>query len=1178
MEEMKQGISETGEGGVREEDKGRLIDHILGRVLDGISGRDSRDLVGIDPKRSIFSGVLYPPRDLHTSQAPAGTALGVDFRVRPNDANQVIQVTVRPRWSHYFAVFPSYESVYEENASGSVAPNIDPREDGDDTGIQQENKPTSIVLPVVWRRMNAQCHSVVTPVLFGTSGSASVGRAVLNNAVQNASRAIADDPDRWRHIGPAGHQERGLKDEPGALRSPETYASALASKAHVAVELPAWSVDLQVEYEPDMTDTSCQRIRVLLANTSPDVDWTKGDPRLLEPCLFDAGLEIEVEGAVVVPFDFLLAPHDYRHKPAMVAKGVNCSVSARPCDNGQCSLSTETLPVFRQPLYRTRAELDVPFNALRTDTCIATLDKLANEMREHIAGWNEFLETTAQTTLSAEEQASCREDRDHFSLEIEQFCLGREALLQDERLKTAFQLMNYTFERLSKRSGGRIRAWRLFQIGFIVSQLPALAYREISENDTSDYAERLRTTAQEVGVLWFPTGGGKTEAYLGLIATALLFDRLRGKLRGICTWMRFPLRMLSLQQLERLAKVVAELNVVRAETAELGVGDPFAMGYYAGQANTPNRISEIDMQRYEQNAGMRDKVLLLRRCPFCEERVEISPRRSDWRLSHVCTNTECFSNVSASLGAYTGSLPVCIVDQEIYRYLPSVLVGTVDKLAIAGYSKYFVHLVNGAVQRCPNHGYTSYNECIEHWNGCQAKKRDLEVISRMKDPGPSLLVQDELHLLREELGVFDAHYEGLLNYLGEQAYRPAKVLAATATIEAYDTQAFQLYLRHARRFPQPSWELGESFYATSQPATERRLYVGLLAHTRAVEDPSLRLLGLYHAEVRRLLKAPREAAVIMERADLSNVEVISTLHLYDLSLCYVGRKAVGGSILDKLGRAEKLLATEDLGSLNAEFLTGENTTEQVGSALERIEREQAETGEARLDVLIATNLISHGVDLERINMMAMCGMPSHYAEYVQATSRAARAHPGIVFTCFKGRDPRETSQYEFFSAMHENLDRLIEAVAINRFATLAPDKTVPGLLAALLLSHFSPRLFGSAIGKPLDYIPTLQIALGMKPGNSTTQASSISKDDFFTALQTIIGVDRVRAPASSAQVLNAREQVEEALSNQMGAIARSQDDRLYDAIQILTSFRDVDEGIPFGSLDSASIVSRLGSR
>jgi hypothetical protein len=162
--------------------------------------------------------------------------------------------------------------------------------------------------------------------------------------------------------------------------------------------------------------------------------------------------------------------------------------------------------------------------------------------------------------------------------------------------------------------------------------------------------------------------------------------------------------------------------------------------------------------------------------------------------------------------------------------------------------------------------------------------------------------------------------------------------------------------------------------------------------------------------------------------------------------------------------------------------------------------------------------------------------------------------------------------------MHEHMERLIEAVAVNRFASFAPRKTVPGLLSALLLCDYSPRLFGSQISKPLDHIPTLQIALGLKAGTTSTVSGCVNPKEIQNTIEEIIGVDKVRPPASVAQIDNVKGRVAEAFEDQMGAIGRSMEAKLAETLKPITSFRDVDEGIDFGSKDSAMIVGRLRAK
>jgi hypothetical protein len=1183
-------------GQITETDKQLLIEYLIDLTTARIAGRDGRDLFDVFPSRTIFAGVLQMPRDsqiqaaqsgIVTRDAPVGTSLGLDFRIRPTAQNGAIRLQVKPRWSVYYPVFPSFEETASANQvapaaeelpsseiEGSESDTEDPNGRSDTQTTESKAKPNSVVIPRKWRRKDIRMEALLINLAKGhTSPFSEVGTVEIEKAFVDTKRQISEDAEIWKHLGDPEKCERALSS-PTALNSKESYGKAVA-RLGKKVSLPPWSAQIVVESSPDPDDKDVMRVQILLANTTPEKP-NAPDAGLEERSLFDAALEVQFENATIVPFDFWLAPKDYRTNPKLPAKGINCVAL---WDEKERILRTEALPVYRQPLYRSRRDVEIGFDLLESGDIISELEGLAKQMDRYLQDWNDFLAQEALSRFDKKGIEACSTDRNQFRIEIDRFRLGIETLKRDSRLERSFRFMNHVFGHLALKSGGRVRAWRLFQIGFIVSQLPALAVRELQASDNDEYAQSLRAALDEVAVLWFPTGGGKTEAYLGLIATALIYDRLRAKLRGVCAWMRFPLRMLSLQQMERLARVIAALNEFRSQEPSLNIGDPFAIGYYVGDANTPNSLSEEEMKRYEYNKSLREEARLLRKCPFCGSQIEIKPLRDRWRLAHVCINSSCFSNQSDSLGIYKGSLPVCIVDNEIYRYLPAVLVGTVDKLAIIARNRYFAHLVRGARQQCPRHGYTSYDECIERWSGCQNANKNLSKLSPSRDPGISLLIQDELHLLRAELGVFNGHYEGLLRYLGERSHLRPKILAATATIEAYDTQAFHIYLSKSRRYPQPSWKQGESFYATSKPEKNRRHYVGILAHTRAIEEAALRAVTVYQREIRQLIANPRKAAEIMRRPDLNDSQILATLRLYDLSLCYVNRKSTGGSLVDKLGQVERSFEAEKLGTLKSQLLTGDQTIDEIGSTLDRIERELDETGEPRLSAVAATSLISHGVDLERINMMVVCGMPSHYAEYVQCSSRAARSHPGVVFVCFKARDPRETSQFEFFPAMHEHMDRLIEAVAVNRFASFAPRKTVPGLLAGLLLCDLTPDLYGTRITKPLDHVPTLQVALGRAPApKKGTEPNCVQESYLREAIDRVIGVDIVRPPASSAQIENLRKQVHEVIDEQFGAIGRSIENQLKVVLDPITSFRDVDEGVDFGSIDSANFVTRLRAR
>jgi len=228
----------------------------------------------------------------------------------------------------------------------------------------------------------------------------------------------------------------------------------------------------------------------------------------------------------------------------------------------------------------------------------------------YLTEWDDYLRIKAAMELDAEQIKACYKDRHNFAEEVKSFKLGVQTLQNDANLHRSFQLMNRVFRENGQQRKPPINSWRLFQLAFMVIQLPTIAAREHDLARSDEYTQALKKALERVDVLWFPTGGGKTEAYLGLITTALFYDRLRGKNRGISAWMRFPLRMLSLQQLDRLARVLARAEMIRSMERDLRSvgGDPFAIGYYVGAGNTPNRLVEADLPKSSADEKSWDEV------------------------------------------------------------------------------------------------------------------------------------------------------------------------------------------------------------------------------------------------------------------------------------------------------------------------------------------------------------------------------------------------------------------------------------------------------------------------------------------------------------------------------------------------------------------------------------------
>ncbi len=1148
------------------------------------------------------------------SRANSESAMSMDFQICIPEGVERFVMRIVPHLSVYYAAFPTWievqagldqstieEELIEEATAEDDTDEVDDPENQEaepdaellkntvDRSIPhqiaeavarsiektEKKQGDSLVLPRKFRRRQVEMPPIeitLSPQIMNPP--LEIRDPFISTLSDVRTAILEEDPAVWRHLGKPADGSRELHGV-DLLTNDETYQKALRVAAQGEVALPAWRAYLSISGEQSLLNSSGDnkqvlRINVALVNATPSIPRAEHRRAQLEECaLFDCGFTLEVEECELVPFEFQGTAKDYRYDRLFPAIGNNCIALAAEEGVGQ-RLYTETVPLYQQLWYRTRNDIPVAFADLddsSTSNPLEILSEVGNRMAAYLTEWDEYLRAQSLTDLDSEQRKACSEDRENFAEEVARFMLGVEVLQKDTNLFRAFRLMNRVFRANGEQRTSPIVSWRLFQVAFMVIQLPTLAAREYDLESGEEYAHALRTALQQVDVLWFPTGGGKTEAYLGLITTALFYDRLRGKNRGVSAWMRFPLRMLSLQQLERLARVVARAEVIRASERDLRSlgGDPFAIGYYVGAGNTPNRLREGDLPVGSTTERSWERQQIIRYCPFCSDSVGMKFERKQWRLIHFCHNPQCYSNTSESLGDLRGSLPIYVVDHEIYRYRPSVLVGTVDKLAVLGFQKNFAHLISAVTQRCPLHGYTSFGQCIEGGDGpCKITPRDLERLQPDKDPVPAFLIQDELHLLKEELGTFNAHYEGFLQYIADkQGQKPSKILAATATIEAYETQIYHLYLKDAKRFPQPSWRAGESFYATSTPRVYRRFYGGLLTHQRSPENASLRALEIYHGEIQRMRNFPDEALAELGFENVTQDEFLDFLRLYDLSLTYVNRKATGGNISYGL---YQIVSPRLPHLLTAEMLTGDNTMTEVGQVIERIEKERYEVAGERLDALIATSLISHGVDLERINFLCMVGMPSKFAEYIQASSRAARNHVGLVFVCFKKSDLRERSQYHYFLPNHQYLDRLVEPVSINRFSSYAAQRTVPGLIVGMLLSYYSRVLFNARrISKPLD---------NMRQLHEMIKNGVISMEQLLEDLEHIIGTEDPKLGDLPRRYLV--EGITQALQTNWDQIQRSLDSQLRDAIHPMLSFRDVDETLDFVA-DGASgvFVERL---
>lgn len=1030
----------------------------------------------VSATQSSAPGAQRPVEAIRNTSAPP--VLALDFRVRVSPGSTTVPLVISCGFALYFEDIATYDQhVSYLRGEGS--------EDSEEV-LHQRASRTGEVLGV-WRRHDVSVDgiAVAIPLNSGTGpGAGALGHApdvpptgpqatepsqdlasgsrtgltpaqgALDQAVgkaieQHFARSEARRPLLPASGGKSGRRRRNTLPA-AAMADEETFRSHLAQALDHEATPVAPRLVLTAHAQP--LDGDDYLVRVSLHNTTPadESDWQ-------DLSAYDCRLSVEPgQTARIVRQRFRLAPHDYRFadEAEVVGRGTGCA--AVPHGGG---LRSETLPVHAQ---QTLVPRDDQVRAPRWRELADNPTPLLDSVEVAMARYQRQFKAACREAEGLAHHDDIRADLAAFEDETRRFGLGRECLELDERLAQAFRLANEVFARVNEHRP--YDSWRLFQLVYLVTHLPALAARE--HRDRAD----LRAELDHTDVLWFPAGGGKTEAYLGLILTALFYDRLRGKHAGVSAWLRFPLRMLSVQQLDRTLRLLAVAETLRCEQ-RIGAADddPFALGYLAGGDSTPNDLAyekawwrgwqaEAEAARAGSFADDHKSDRLVITCPFCDrDAVSLELDTERMRLMHRCT-------------ACAKALPLYVVDSDIYRTLPSVVVSTVDKLTGHSWFPEFTAFQHGPRYVCERHGYFSFPRqggCPAGPDRCTVPPGGHPVARPLHDPVPALTVQDEMHLLKEELGAFNAHYEGLIAELqsGAGTGLPSKVLGASATIEQYQDQLRQLYGRKPRAFPSPGWQLGKSFYVTTTPDI-RRIHLGVLPHRRHKTDVAAIVQAELIREVARLQEdpAPLTALLAAHGLPLSEDGVRALLFPYEVSLAYVNSKQHGAQLDEELGLLSDDMAATGFDRVQRVVLTGDVPVPELAASIARIQREGPSTprGE-RLRALVGTSVLSHGVDLERLNLMVLAGMTPTVADYIQVTARAGRTHTGLVVTVHETRARRERSLFAHFHSHHRFLDRMVTPVPVNKYAFFAAQKTLPGVALALLHDAARRPEFGAPV-------------------------------------------------------------------------------------------------------------------
>ncbi len=839
---------------------------------------------------------------------------------------------------------------------------------------------------------------------------------------------LKDEDGIWRKSAPVA-ETIDVSLKPSTDHREEVFGALELERATTrTVGAEGFRPEVRTEIVPQPGEPA--ELVITLVNATPEQVAGLSDTNLFE-------CSLRVEGLSVEPYILEALPDSFRYDRRIPAYGINCGVkSPKP---GIYQTTDRVSADKNRPQYWSGSSPipDLAFEILSRDPISSSRELYAAlaEWGESAWGGKSLDERQRTQGWTSEMRSQAETEAARFGEELARLRHGIELLESDAILNRAFRLAN---RGMAYSAAGKYTGWRPFQFAFLLSNLSSIVAAS-DENETVD-------------IVWFATGGGKTETYLGLIITAALYDRLTGKSSGVTAWSRFPLRMLSLQQTQRFADAVAGAERVRREE---GIpGDPFSVGFLVGQGATPNAIKP-DPPRTDpadpDDPNMPARFQVLSKCPFChQESIEMVFDRRAWKLEHRCTNPACSWGGEA--------LPFYVVDEEIYRFLPTVVVGTLDKAASIAMQAAMRGLVGAPAGKCSvdGHGYT-YAPRSSRPHGCLVAGCRAAPVGLEQAPerfGPTYRLQDELHLLRDSLGAVDSHYEALYDDLQESiGGRRPKILASSATLSGYEKQVGVLYRREARVFPLPGPSSTEGFWTSDSPKLMRR-YVALAPRGVTLEYAVDRTLTEMQLAIRDFIADPDSVC---------NEIGIGKEHVADL-ISHYGTNVVYGNNLRDLDAVMRSLETQVRvagdKTVNTASLTSRLPFEEVRKTLSRLENPES-AFEDRLHVITASSMMSHGVDIERLNSMVMLGLPLGTSEFIQATARVGRAWPGLVVVIPKMARERDAGIYRSFAKYVEQGDRFVEPIPITRRSKRVLKCTIAGLELARILAVHEPESGGA---------------------------------------------------------------------------------------------------------------------
>ena len=690
--------------------------------------------------------------------------------------------------------------------------------------------------------------------------------------------------------------------------------------------------------------------------------------------------------------------------------------------------------------------------------------------------------------------------------------------------------------------------WRPFQLAFLLMDINSIVF------DNSK--DRLL-----VDLIWFTTGGGKTEAYLGLTAFTIFYRRLKytEESDGTAVIMRYTLRLLASQQFTRASTLICACEYIRQDSLKkkhkypayfLG-NNPITIGLWIGDTHIPNKNDKAEeylkklknvTKPYEvRNAKERNNKFQVLKCPWCgtklvkdeKDRKLVGEWGYNMKGKHFymfCPNEDC---------DFTRRLPIQIIDEELYDNPPTLLFGTVDKFAMM-----------------------PWDGRIGAFFGVDTERRT-----------PELIIQDELHLISGALGTMVGLYETAIDGLCRLKGVPAKIIASTATIRRANEQCSVLYDRNVAQFPAPGLNAEDSFFAKEAQIDHDRGLFGRI------------YIGIMPAGKTKAMTEIRTMAALLQReymADLPDPvkDKLWTLTAYFNSLKDLGKAStlVDDDVKDFIIRTANRLFTSRRQIVSADELTSRVTTTELNETLDRLEKveyskENIESKHYASNILLATNMISVGIDVARLNVMLMVGQPKLTSEYIQASSRVGRSYPGVVFVQYDATKSRDRSHYEQFRPYHESFYRFVEPTGATPFSKPARERALHAVIVTLIrqmdslisdkdAGNFDKKHFNTDIEKVENFVVNRMKDINARSFPLLRDESGFARyeiKEFVDKWQEI--VDECHSDEPEIQLYFGRRFIVTPPSNlnlERRLLKQFNSDDYDDAIETMTSMRNVD--------------------